>query len=118
MNLLKETLEDIARSGHAPHDIVFIGSEASGHRCMWPEFLVLADFDYDSGFGGQEIATDLIIVFSDGTKMWRHEYDGSEHWKYSRPFTMPTTLHPIMRLKGAQGEMWASLADMNDDAGQ
>jgi len=112
MNLLKETLDDITQSGHTPADIVFIGSEGSGHSCTWEEFITLANFDYDAGFGAQEVATDLIIVFSDGSKMWRHEYDGSENWEYSAPFVMPKDRLPITRLHGG---MWASLAELQDE---
>ena len=109
-NLLQETVEDIARSGHTPEDIVFIGSETSGHCCTWTEFQKLADIEYDAGFGAQEIASDLEIVFRDGAKMWRHEYDGSEHWTYSQPFKMPTTTLPITRLKVAGDQVgWRTL---------
>ena len=51
-NLLKETKEAIRASGHRIGDIVFIGSEDSGHECSWGEFEFLADKEYDSGYGG------------------------------------------------------------------
>ena len=94
-NLLKETEKDILDSGHTIEDIIFIGSEKSGHQCTWDEFKVLADFDYDAGYGSASVATDLIIVFRDGHKMWRGEYDGSEWWDYSAPFVAPTVSHRI-----------------------
>jgi len=112
MNLLKETLHDITQSGHTPADIVFIGSERTGHSCTWDEFQVLANIEYDNGFGSQEVADDLIIVFSDGSKMRRREYDGSENWEYSTPFKMPKERHPIKRLHGG---MWCSLAELQDE---
>jgi hypothetical protein len=42
---------------------------------------VSKEIDYDNGFGGAKIATDLIIV---GVDWWlsREEYDGSEWWGY------------------------------------
>lgn len=43
INLLAETREAIADSGHTPEDIVFIGSLDSGHRCTWDEFIKLTD---------------------------------------------------------------------------
>ena len=114
MNLLKETREDIAASGHNLDDIIFIGGEHSGYSCTWEEFEKLADFEYDDGFGAQEVATDLIIAFKDGSKMWREEYDGSEHWSYSRPFRMPTSTHPIQSLHVRQHKIgWCSLAEIN-----
>lgn len=98
MNLLQETLQDIEKSGHTPDDIKFIGSKGSGYSCTWEQFKTLADQEYDSGFGSAEVATDLIIVFTDGAQMWRGEYDGSEWWVYAEPFKMPATLKPVSRL--------------------
>jgi hypothetical protein len=114
--LITETKEAIKRSGHKIADIIFIGSEVSGHSCTWKEFEQLANFDYDSGFGSQEVATDLIIVFSDGAKMWRDEYDGSEGWAYSSPFKMPTKFKPITTL--CNGDSWASIEEMNRPGGK
>jgi len=105
-NLLQETIDDINLSGHTPNDIVFIGSQDSGHSCTWEEFQVLADKEYDSGFGAQKVANDLIIAFNDGSTMWRDEYDGSEKWEYSLPFKTPDIQLPITRLIG---NYWASL---------
>lgn len=68
-NFLEETKTDIEKSGHQTSDIVFIGSEKSGHQCSWDEFCLLANREYDSGYGGQEVSSDLIIVFSDGSSM-------------------------------------------------
>lgn len=112
MTLLEETIVDIKKSGHEIKDIVFIGSEETGHQCSWQQFRKLADFEYDSGFGSQKIATDLVIVFSDGAKMWRDEYDGSEGWAFSAPFKMPEEKHQILTL-GDNSQMWATLAQMN-----
>ena len=113
MNLLKETIEDIKAAGKTPEQIAFIGSRESGHECTWAEFQLLADFEYDSGFGAQEVATDLIIVFDDGATMWRREYDGSESWEYSRPFERPKEKHPIRRLYVRSDQCgWETLADV------
>jgi hypothetical protein len=72
-NLLQETKEAIASSGHTESDIVFIGSESSWHQCTWAEFCALADVEYDAGFGASHVAQDLIVVFGDGQKLWRDE---------------------------------------------
>jgi len=111
MNLLQETHDAIKTSGHSVGDIAFIGSEKSGHRCSWSEFELLADQDYDCGFGGQKVASDLVIVFSDGTKMWRGEYDGSEWWDYSAPFVEPSESRPIQKLFAEVG--WDNLSYLN-----
>ncbi len=114
MNLLKETIENIEKSGHVINDIIYIGSEKSGYCCDWKEYEVIANIEYDNGFGAQEIASDLIIVFSDGSKMWRHEYDGSECWAYSKPFEMPKDKKKITTV--CNGGIWEDLEDMNKDS--
>lgn len=48
--------------------------------------LVSLDFEYDNGYGGQELFG--IIVFTDGTWLTRGEYDGSEWWAYHACPTM------------------------------
>ena len=98
MNLLQETVEFINGIDQKTEDIIFIGSEKSGHSCTWAEYEILANRRYDNGFGAQEVATDLIIVFSDGTKMWRCEYDGAESWTHFSPFEMPKETRPIKNL--------------------
>jgi hypothetical protein len=105
LNLLNETKEDMAKAGYTPEQIVFIGSQRSGHCCTWAEFELLANFEYDAGYGGSEIPEDLIIVFSDGSWMERGEYDGSEWWEFRHPFVMPAETEPINRIKG--GPSWA-----------
>jgi hypothetical protein len=111
MNLLQETVEFINGIEQKTEDIIFIGSENSGHSCTWAEYEILANRRYDNGFGGQEVATDLIIVFSDGTRMWRNEYDGSEWWAHFPPFKAPTEAKPIKKLfvNGFGGEDLASI---------
>lgn len=117
MNLLAETTEAITDSGHTTADIVFIGSRGSGHRCTWGEYTRLADVEYDAGFGAQEVASGLEIVFSDGSGMWRHEYDGSEGWAYRQPFVEPTASKSIVRLTvgGTDQIGWAVLGELQDD---
>lgn len=114
MNLLKETIECIKESGHTVNQIVFIGSEKSGHSCTWEEFEILANKEYDNGYGRQKVAKDLIIVFSDGQKMWRGEYDGSEWWEFSTPFKMPETKKPIKNLFSEFG--CYSLEPLNEES--
>ena len=43
-------------------------------------FLESLDFNYNSGYGGQELFG--IIWLEDGTWCTRGEYDGSEWWQY------------------------------------
>lgn len=46
------------------------------------EFLNLLDFNYDNGYGGQELHG--TIWYDDGTWSSRGEYDGSEWWEYNK----------------------------------
>ena len=80
-NLLQETLITLQQKNKTPADVLWVGS-AFGTICIsWKGFSKIADVDYDSGFGGQEIRSDLVVV---GKNWWleRHEYDGSEWWEY------------------------------------
>ena len=108
-NLLQETIKDIEKSGHEVSDITFIGSLDSGYSCTWGQFLTLADIEY----GGQEIASDLTIVFGDGSTMWRAEYDGSERWEYSKPVEIPEKQKQILKLTGG---IWGSLKDLHENS--
>ena len=79
-NLLKETIEDLKANGKTPKDVLWIGT--SKHAFTWHDFETVAKLaDYDSGFGSQKVASDLMVVGPD-FYMDRHEYDGSERWDY------------------------------------
>jgi hypothetical protein len=45
------------------------------------DFLKSLDFEYDSGYGGQELYG--IVWLEDGTWCTRGEYDGSEWWEHN-----------------------------------
>lgn len=111
MNLLRETIEVVERSGHKIEDIIFIGSEKSGHSCTWDEFALLANREYDDSYGSAEVARDLIIAFSDGAQLFREEYDGSEWWGLISPFVTPAIKKPIGSLFAKNYE--SSLAEIN-----
>jgi hypothetical protein len=51
------------------------------------EILPLMHFDYDSGFGSQELYG--TIWFADGSWATRGEYDGSEWWQHHTPPVLP-----------------------------
>ena len=80
INLLKETLEDIESAKKSIEDIRYIGLSDGSYCCDWEDFEKIADFEYDNGWGGEEIKSNLIIVFKDLSRMIRQEYDGSEWW--------------------------------------
>ena len=114
MNLLEETINDIKYNCQTIEDIVFIGSLYSGHCCDWGEFEALANIEYNEGFGSAEIASDLVIVFANGARMTRGEYDGSEWWEYHKPFVMPDEKKKILRLKSTSYSETLGFINMND----
>ncbi len=113
-NLLKETQEILKEKNKSLSDVMWCGSEEFGWFSV-DKFKEIADIDYDSGYGGQEIAKDLLLV---GKDFWleRGEYDGSEWWEYRttpikpEKHTTPSTLH--------NGDSWATLEEMNREGGK
>lgn len=91
MNLLLETQEILAAHSKTPAHVSFVMRAAQHYEnrpaisFSWAEFAALADFNYNSGYGGNEIEGSLKIV---GADWWleRGEYDGSEWWEFK---TMP-----------------------------
>jgi hypothetical protein len=51
------------------------------------EVLPRLDFEYNSGYGSQEISG--IIWYADGSWSDRGEYDGSEWWQYQKCPPLP-----------------------------
>jgi len=99
MNLLQETIEALEDQGKKPSDILWVGlknglaigknlndllfgfDEVKEISWSWEDFSKIADFEYNAGFGLQEINEALVIV---GKDWWleRHEYDGKEWWEF------------------------------------
>ena len=110
MNLLKETIGKIKEYKKRECDVLWVGSVDGEYAMGWSKFKAMSNFEYDSGFGGQEIATDLVVV---GKKWWleRHEYDGSEWWEFKvLPVTKQNT-KSFNRVGTSQG--WVNLSEMN-----
>jgi len=113
VNLLEETLEAIRKSGHTVDDVSWVGSADGKYAISWEEFEEIArEVDYDSGFGAQEVACDLVVVFSDDTWLEREEYDGSEWWRYCRSPRRRPDARPFTEV--ACG-MWYTLERLNRD---
>lgn len=93
MNLLAETLDVLTRHGHKRSDVKYVTD--GEHWCSWRAFAIsTSDFEYDNGFGSQEV-NDKLKVVGDDWWLERHEYDGSECWSYK---TMPVR-HGLGALK-------------------
>ena len=91
--------------------VIFIGSLESGHECTWSEFKMLSNVEYDPGYGAQEVASDLVIVFSDHSRLYRREDGGAESWEFTRAFVAPEKFLPITKLVGGA---WSSVAETCD----
>ena len=57
----------------------------------WDTFINSLDFEYDDGYGGQELFG--TIWFENGTWAERGEYDGSEWWEYKSCPSIPEHLN-------------------------
>ena len=115
MNFKEETIKTIVNSGHNLEDVMFIGSADGEYRMNIDKFLEKSDFVYDSGYGSQSIATDLIIYFRDNTYIIRNEYDGSEWWEYNVPKIYNDDDHYLdFDILGGDQFMWRTVKEMND----
>lgn len=111
VNFLKETREKILCSNHIEQDVMFVGSYDGKYRINWSEFEEIANFEYDNGHGSQEIASDLIVYFNDGSWLERCEYDGSEWWFFVdfKSFSNNDSYKKFSKLIGC----WDSLENIN-----
>jgi hypothetical protein len=98
MTLLTETNEALRDAGKTCDDVRFIITDK---QCgTWAEFTKIANFNYDDGYGGNEIYLSLKIV---GDDWWleRGEYDGSEWWEFK---TLPVQFDgagPLTNVRGS-----------------
>jgi len=74
-----ETMEAISSANKTPQDVQYIG-DLNGHGGSYDSFMDVADLEYSCGYGSQEINPDLLVLFTDGSYLYRAEYDGSEWW--------------------------------------
>ncbi len=97
MNLLEETVRTLKDFNLSPADVEFIGNGKS--FMFWNDFKKVANFEYDPGYGLEEISLSLVVV---GRDWWleRHEYDGSEWWEYkARPRVESLEYNPNFNLR-------------------
>lgn len=114
-NFLDETLEVLANHDLSPKDIIWVGSRDGKYSISWDEFAAIANKDYDSGYGGNEVIDDLVVV---GVGWWleRHEYDGSEWWEYK---IIPWNTKASLKFtKVFKEDYESSLEELNPEKGQ
>lgn len=85
---------------HDPFELFGDGSTKQKHFLLpvnytpeqWDEFINALDFNYDDGYGLQELFG--TVWFTDGTWADRGEYDGSEWWEHHSCPQIPESLQP------------------------
>lgn len=102
-NLLAETIKEMELRGKTPGDVRYVVSatewpESTPQWCTWDEFAARADFEYDAGYGGNNIALELRVVGADWW-MERHEYDGSEWWEFKTLPNRSGQHNPALRIR-------------------
>lgn len=64
-NFLQETISAMNSNDLTEADVKWVGSSDGKYAITWQAFIAIANIDYDSGYGGQEIASDIVIVGDD-----------------------------------------------------
>ena len=108
-DIIQETKDFMTAHGYSRKDIQWIGGKdftipVSDFWDSKPQF-------YDAGYGWQQVATDLTIVFKDGSWLERDEYDGSEWWQHRICPSMPLRIESAKKFVSDEHE--ASLAKIN-----
>lgn len=88
-NLLEETIKILNDCGKTEDDVLWVGCCEDWASCCpdvkntWEWFKSKADFEYDDGYGHEEINMSLVVV---GKDFWleRNNYDGSEWWEFKQ----------------------------------
>lgn len=109
-NLLEETLQKLKSNGKSKKDVLWCGSSEFGYF-SFNHFIKVANFEYDDGYGSPKVAEDLVIV---GKDFWleRHEYDGSEDWRYKKIPKKPEKMRKPLMLH-TDGLGWNTLTELN-----
>lgn len=117
-NLLQETEDIFLTIDKNWKDIDFIGGDS--FSVSIENFReVAARTEYEIGYGAPEVATDLVIVFTDGSWLSREEYDGSEWWQYNHCPVKPLKRKVINALSVNESPSedyligWANLEKIN-----
>ena len=111
INFLRETEIAIRDAGRDVSEIVFIGS-MGGYGCTWPEFVELADRNYDPCSSTRQVVHDLIIAFDDGAALLRERRDYDyERWEYHCAYPIPANAHTVRTLFCERG--FVSLRGVN-----
>lgn len=100
-NLLFETRDVLEEHGKTFEDVKWIGNK--NFYVDIDKFMELADTEYNSNYGCEKVANDLIIV---GSNWWleRNEYDGAEWWEFKQMPKKPKKELELKALTSNQAE--------------
>lgn len=112
INLLAETLHDIISANQTTDTVCCVRSRDGEYAITWNEFATLADTTYNNGFGSQEVPSDLIVEFEDGTYLYRTEYDGAEGWEYTTP--LPPVQPKAKPITKVVGKYWPDVQGLHN----
>ena len=105
-NLLEETLKVLKYLQIDEEEVAWVGSDNGAYAIPWGDFKKIASkTNYDGGYGGQEIAEDLVVVFKDNSWLERQEYDGSEWWSYKKAPERQKKAKTFTRVMGEWSEI-------------
>ena len=108
-NLFTELVECLEDNGYKLSDIEYV--YGSHYQIRLDNFIEVAKKTrYNSGYGGQEVASDLCIRGKDFL-ITRGEYDGSEWFEFIS-LKVPEEIEEITKLTD-QSETWLSLKALN-----
>lgn len=108
-NLWEETIKFLKEKDKTFEDVLFI--QGDDFKVTKENFESVAKkTDYNSGFGAQRVATDLVLV---GDDWWieRAEYDGSEWWEFK---SIPVRKQYMKNITNLHKGMWDTLKEMNE----
>lgn len=119
MNLLNETVEILNAYGRNEEDILWVGGD--DFYITWENFKEVADVEYYHDVcGGQEVATDLVIV---GKDFWleRRDFEVYESWEFREFPTKPLMMAKVKALTNERanelndehGYSWRNLNELN-----
>ena len=109
-NLWEETTKILSKYGKTFDDVLFI--QGNNFEITKDNFEIVAKYtNYNTGFGAQRVATDLVLV---GKDWWieRGEYDGSEWWDFK---AIPLKKDEIKNITRLAGGMWDNLMEINEE---
>ena len=110
-NLWKETIDILEKHNKKWKDVLKVyGNDFQITKENFEN--VAKKTEYYSGYGGQEIASDLKISGEDFV-MYREEYDGSEWWTFIfTGYAIPKEFKEITALRG---NGWETLKQTNSE---